>query len=246
MTISREEHTVKRYDKELGQLRGLVLEMGGLAESQINRAIKALDSEDVTLAREVIALDHDVNALEVKADEHCVNIIALRQPMGSDLRLVMSLSKTVTDLERIGDEAEKIARMVIHLYDTNATPPNSRLFRDVFNMGKLAAAMLRDCLDTLARMDVDKALDITQADVSLDKELESALRHLITYMIEDPRTIGHALEVTAMLKALERVGDHCKNIAEYVIYYVKGKDIRHRGIAELTHEMAEPVQEVRE
>jgi phosphate transport system protein len=243
MTIGKSEHTVKRYDQELAHLRSLALEMGGLVEEQIGRAVKALDDEDIASAREVIARDHIVNGLEVKANEAIVTLIALRQPAGSDLRLVISLAKTITDLERVGDEAEKIARMVVHTYDTNHNPPNARLFRDVFNMAKLAGGMLRDTLDALARLDVDKAVEIAQQDQELDKEYQSALRRLITFMMEDVRTVGHAIDVMFMVKALERIGDHAKNIAEYIIYMVKGKDLRHTDIKELSREASESSQD---
>jgi phosphate transport system protein len=233
MAVSKQEHTVKRYDQEIAHLRSLVLEMGGLVEDQINKAIKALDDEDINGAREVVARDHLVNGLEVKADEESINLIALRQPLGSDLRTIMSLYKTVTDLERIGDEAEKIARMVVHIYNSNTSPPSNRLFRDILSMSKLAANMLHDSLDALARLDVDKAIAVTQGDTELDSEFQAALRRLITYMMEDTRTIGHSIDVIFMIKALERIGDHAKNIAEYVIYLVKGKDIRHTATHEL-------------
>lgn len=232
MTISKSEHTVKRYDQELASLRNLVLEMGGLVEEQINRAVKALDDEDIAAARDIISRDHLINGLELQASEASVNLIALRQPAASDLRLVISLAKAITDLERIGDEAEKIARMVVHIYDSNNSPPNNRMFHDVITMANLATAMLRNTLDALARLDSDKAIDVVQGDDELDREFQLALRHLITYMIEDPRTIGHAIDVLFMIKALERIGDHSKNIAEYVIYVVKGQDVRHGNINE--------------
>jgi len=227
MTISKEEHTVKRFDQELASLRSLVMEMGGLVEDQVNRAIKALDDEDLSTAQEVVARDYLVNSLEVKADEECIRLIALRQPMGSDLRLIMSLFKAITDLERIGDEAEKIARMVSEIYGGNMNPPNNKLLRYVMSMAKLAIDMLHGCLDAMARLDVEKAVAIAQGDEELNAEFQVALRHLVTYMIEDPRNIGHTINVTFMIRALERIGDHAKNIAEYVIYQVKGKDIRH-------------------
>jgi phosphate transport system protein len=138
----------------------------------------------------------------------------------------MSLSKAVTDLERIGDEAEKIARMTIKTYDGVSSPPSAKLLRDVTPMAKLATDMLHGCLDALARLDVEKAVNVANDD-ELDQEFQSALRRLITYMMEDPRTIGHAISVLFIIKALERIGDHAKNIAEYIIYLVKGKDVRH-------------------
>jgi phosphate transport system protein len=227
MAISHDAHTVKQFDVLLANLRNLVLEMGGLVEEQIQHAIQALDDEDLTAAREVVARDQVINGLQVKADEDCVSLIALRQPLGSDLRLIMSLSKIVTDLERIGDEAEKIARMTIKTYDGDSSPPSAKLLRDVVPMAKLAQNMLHGCLDALARLDVEKAVEVAQGDDELDQEFQSALRRLITYMMEDPRTIGHAINVIFIVKALERIGDHSKNIAEYLIYLVKGKDVRH-------------------
>ena len=232
MAISKDEHIVKRYDQDLTHLRNLVLEMGGLVEDQIERAMDALDEEDITEAREVIARDQLVNGLEVKADEASISLVALRQPLASDLRLVMSLYKAVTDLERIGDEAERIARMVVHIYDTTVSPPSNKLFRDVMAMAELAKVMLHDALDALARVDADKAIMVAQSDHALDNQFQDGMRRLITYMMEDPRLIGHAIDVIFMLRSLERIGDHAKNIAEYVIYLVKGKDIRHTPLPE--------------
>ncbi|MEZ5577908.1 MAG: phosphate signaling complex protein PhoU, partial [Candidatus Competibacteraceae bacterium] len=171
--------------------------------------------------------DQIINGLQVKIDEDTITLIATRQPVGSDLRLIMSLSKAVTDLERIGDEAEKIARMTIKTYDVVSSPPSAKLLRDVTPMAKLATDMLHGCLDALARVDVEMAVNVARGDDNLDQEFQSALRRLITYMMEDPRTIGHAISVLFIIKALERIGDHAKNIAEYIIYLVKGKDVRH-------------------
>lgn len=227
MAISHDAHTVKQFDIQLANLRNLALEMGGLVEDQIQNAIKALDNEDVAAAREVIARDQIINGMQVKIDEDSVSLIALRQPLGSDLRLIMSLSKLVTDLERVGDEAEKIARMTVKTYDGVSSPPSAKLLRDVQPMSRLAVNMLHGCLDALARLDVEKAVEVAKGDDELDQEFQSALRRLITYMMEDQRTIGHAINVLFIIKALERIGDHSKNIAEYIIYLVKGKDVRH-------------------
>ncbi|MCB1823156.1 MAG: phosphate signaling complex protein PhoU [Candidatus Competibacteraceae bacterium] len=227
MSISHDAHTVKQFDIQLANLRNLVLEMGGLVEDQIKNAVKSLDDEDLSLAREVIARDQIINGLQVKIDEDTITLIATRQPVGGDLRLIMSLSKAVTDLERIGDEAEKIARMTIKTYDVVSSPPSAKLLRDVTPMAKLATDMLHGCLDALARVDVEMAVNVARGDDNLDQEFQSALRRLITYMMEDPRTIGHAISVLFIIKALERIGDHAKNIAEYIIYLVKGKDVRH-------------------
>lgn len=228
MAISHEAHTVKQFDVQLANLRNMVLEMGGLVEDQIKCAMTALDEEDANAAREVVARDRIINGLQVKADEDCVSIIALRQPLGSDLRMIMSLANTVTDLERIGDSAKKIARMTLHIYDGVSSPPSPKLLRDVRLMAELAGDMLHDSLDALARLDVEKALAIINNDDELDQEFQSALRRLITYMMEDPRTIGHAINVVFIIKALERIGDHCKNIAEHIVYLVEGKNIQKR------------------
>jgi phosphate transport system protein len=227
MPLSSEDHTVKRYDQELKKLRDIVLEMGGLAEDQISRAVESLEDENLELAREVIVRDEAINRLEVKADDTAIDLIALRQPMGSDLRMVMALIGTVTDLERVGDEAERIARMVVHIYDGDVPAPNSVMLRDVDRMAKLASALLRDSLDALARLDLPKAIATTQGDEALDREFQGALRRLVTYVMEDPRNVGHTINVTFILKSLERIGDHAVNISENIIYLIKGKNIRH-------------------
>ncbi len=214
MAISHEAHTVKQFDVQLANLRNMVLEMGGLVEDQIKCAMTALDEEDANAAREVVARDRIINGLQVK--------------LGSDLRMIMSLANTVTDLERIGDSAKKIARMTLHIYDGVSSPPSPKLLRDVRLMAELAGDMLHDSLDALARLDVEKALAIINNDDELDQEFQSALRRLITYMMEDPRTIGHAINVVFIIKALERIGDHCKNIAEHIVYLVEGKNIQQR------------------
>ena len=226
-TGSNEEHTVKRFDQDLAALNSLVLKMGGLVEEQISRAVSAITEEDLELARDVIARDHVVNFMDVQADERIVNLLALRQPMGKDLRTITSLGKTVTDLERIGDEAERIARMSIQIYESGGGPPNHALLRDLFPMSKLAAAMLHSALDSLARLDVEQAIETARGDTELDQEFQAALRRLATYIMEDARNVGHAINVIFAVKSLERIGDHSKNIAEYVIYLVKGKDVRH-------------------
>ncbi|CDH46691.1 phosphate signaling complex protein PhoU [Candidatus Contendibacter odensensis] len=230
MAMSQDAHTVKQFDVQLANLRSLVLEMGGLVEKQIENAIQALNDENLTAAREVIARDHVINGLQVKSDEDSVNLIALRQPLGSDLRMVMSLSNITTDLERIGDGAKKIARMTIQIYEGVGSPPSARLLRDIMPMSKLAIEMLHNSLDALARLNTEKALQVTKRDGDLDEEFQAALRRLMTYMMEDSRTIGHAINVIFAVKALERIGDHCKNIAEHIVYMVEGKNIRHRNI----------------
>ncbi len=238
-SFQMDEHTVKRFDQELSELNSLVLRMGGLVQDQISKAMEALREEDPEAARNVIARDHVVNFMDVEADERSVNLLALRQPMGRDLRMIMSLGKTVSDLERIGDEAERIARMTIHMYEATGSQPGSTLLRDTYSMSRLATDMLRDALDALARLDVDMAVQVAKRDAELDSEFQSALRRLATYIMEDSRNVGHAIDVTFIVRSLERIGDHAKNIAEYVIFLVKGKDVRHISPESLSKDILE-------
>ena len=225
--MGTDEHTFKRFDQELMHLNSVVLRMGGLVEDQIANAMTALRNADLEVARNVVARDHVVNFLDVQADEQIVNLLALRQPVGRDLRMILSLGKTVTELERIGDEAERIARMTIDIYSSDHPPPDARLFGDAFRMSILATRMLHDVLDALARLDVDKAIEVARGDIELDSEFRAALHRLSTYIMEDASNVGHTINFTFIVKSLERIGDHSKNIAEYVIFLVKGKDVRH-------------------
>ncbi|MDD2833305.1 MAG: phosphate signaling complex protein PhoU [Methylotenera sp.] len=228
------EHTFKQYDAELESLRGKVLEMGGLVEQQIIQALEALVKLDTNLAKEVMVNDARVNALEVEIDEDCSHIIARRQPAASDLRMVMMMVKTITDLERIGDEATKIARTAQKIFDED------RMYKPRFNeikaMVALVREMLRTSLDAFARLDVSKTVEVARQDEQVDEHFRAAMRQLITFMLEDPRTISMSLEVLFVAKAIERIGDHAKNIAEYVVYMVKGKDVRHISVQEMERE----------
>ncbi|MCG6874957.1 MAG: phosphate signaling complex protein PhoU [Betaproteobacteria bacterium] len=219
-----EHHTSKQFDAELEAVRTRVLQMGGMVEQQIVRAVDALSSGEMSVIDEVIADDHRVNALEVQLDEDCSHIIARRQPAASDLRLLIAVIKTITDLERIGDEAEKIARMAKLIYAAERMHMPRMEMR---NMAGLALAMLRKALDAFARLDVKAALEVVRQDEAVDAEFRAVLRQLITFMMEDPRTISRCLEVLFIAKAIERIGDHSKNMAEYVIYMVQGRDVRH-------------------
>jgi phosphate transport system protein len=219
-----EHHTSKQFDAELEAVRTRVLQMGGMVEQQIVRAVDALSSGEMSVIDEVIEDDHRVNALEVQLDEDCSHIIARRQPAASDLRLLIAVIKTITDLERIGDEAEKIARMAKLIYAAERMHMPRMEMR---NMAGLALAMLRKALDAFARLDVKAALEVVRQDEAVDAEFRAVLRQLITFMMEDPRTISRCLEVLFIAKAIERIGDHSKNMAEYVIYMVQGRDVRH-------------------
>ena len=228
------EHTYKQYDAELEAVRSKVLQMGGLVEQQIVNALESLISVNPKLAQEVMQSDHLVNALEVQVDEDCSHIIARRQPAASDLRMIMMVVKTITDLERIGDEATKIARVAQKIYESD------RMYKPRFNeiktMVTLVREMLRTALDAFARLDVTRTVEVARQDEQVDEQFRAAMRQLITFMLEDPRTISMSLEVLFVAKAIERIGDHSKNIAEYVVYMVKGKDVRHTTLDEMERE----------
>ncbi len=230
------EHTSKQFDAELERVRSRVLHMGGLVEEQIVRAMEALRSGDMELIEKVIADDHRVNALEVELDEACSHIIARRQPAAVDLRLLITVIKTITDLERIGDEAEKIGRMakLIHGAGRQHMPR-----MDMSHVADRALAMLRQSLDAFARLDVGEAMRVVKQDEEVDDQFRAIMRQLITFMMEDPRTITRSLEILFIAKAVERIGDHAKNMAEYVIYMVKGRDVRHVSIDEMEKEILE-------
>jgi phosphate transport system protein len=221
-------HTVHRFDQELTHLHALFLEMGGLVRTQLGQSLKALDGKDLALAHKVILQDNDVDALEKKSDEETVRLLARRGPVGRDLRLVVAVTKAVTDLERIGDEASKIADITLALYDNDTPDPNAGLLRDVAYMGELAIGMLDRALQAFEHIDAQAAARVAAGQTELDDEFSDSMRRLVTYILEDGRNVGHAIRVVLAMKALERVGDHAKNIAEFVTYLVSGQDIRHQ------------------
>lgn len=233
MTAS--DHISRQFDTELEAIRANVLQMGGLVENQIKSAVESLLSGDVALMTRVIADDHRVNAMEVKIDETCSQVIARRQPTAGDLRLIMAVVKTITDLERIGDEAEKIARMAKLLSQKNTL--NLPRYHEVKHAADLALHMLRQSLDAFARLDVAMAAQVVRQDEKVDEEFRAIMRYLITFMMEDPRTISTSLEILFVAKAIERIGDHAKNMSEYVIYMVKGRDVRHVTADEIDREI---------
>lgn len=227
------EHTAKQYDQDLEAIRSRMLQMGGLVESHIRDAIAAYLDCDAERASAVIASDTKVNELELAIDNELGQIIVRRQPAASDLRLILAASKIVTDLERIGDEAAKIGRMAC-----DATPNGGSGPRRVglSHLSEVALGTLRRSLDALARLDAAAAARVAREDSVVDEEFRAIIRQLITFMMEDPRTITSALQVVWVAKAFERIGDHAKNIAEYVIYIVKGRDVRHIPLDELERE----------
>jgi phosphate transport system protein len=219
------EHSSKQYDQELEAIRSKVLLMGGMVETQFEDAMACFRVSDADKADRVMAEDHAVNQLEVSLDDACSHLIVRRQPAANDLRTIMATIKVITDLERIGDEASKIARTAKSLHARGVTGFNH--YDMIRTIAKGTTEMLHDALDAFARNDGKQALQLIAADELIDHEFRSILRNLITFMMEDPRTISSALDTLWVAKAIERIGDHAKNIAEYVIYVVEGKDIRH-------------------
>jgi phosphate transport system protein len=219
------DHSSKRFDQELDELRTRVLQMGGLVEQQIHDAIEALCAGNIGQMEQIETDDHRVNAQEVEIDEACAMIIARRQPTAVDLRMLMGISKIVTDLERCGDKAAKIARKAKGVFGNEMV--RGLCFSDIREMGRIAVKLLHTALDAFARLDVVAAAAIVREDVAIDEKFQSITRQLITFMMEDPRTISIALEILFISKAVERVGDHATNIAEQIIYIVRGTDVRH-------------------
>jgi phosphate transport system protein len=227
------DHSSKQYDQELEGIRSKVLLMGGMVETQFDEALEAFRVGNVEQADKVMADDQAVNQLEVQLDDACSHLIVRRQPAANDLRTVMATIKVITDLERIGDEASKIARTAKSLHERGMIGFNH--YDIVRTIARNTADMLHDSLDAFARLDGKQALQIIARDDEIDFEFRTILRNMITFMMEDPRTISSALDTLWVGKAIERIGDHAKNIAEYVIYVAEGRDIRHSKPAAAAH-----------
>jgi phosphate transport system protein len=234
------DHTMRQYDVELEGIRSRVLQMGGYVELQVVKALEGLTHGDATVIERVIENDQKVNEIEVELDDECAQIIARRQPAASDLRSILTVIKVVNDLERVGDEAKKIAKAArtIHTQDYS-TRPRVQLR----HVGELAIEQLRKALDAMARLDLDAAAEVVKQDKELDAEFKSVMRQLITFMMEDPRTISRGIDILFAAKALERIGDHAKNIAQHTIFMVRGRDVRHIGVAEIMKEVGYPEDE---
>jgi phosphate transport system protein len=226
-----DKHLSSQFDSELGAVSTRVMELGGLVESQIRQAIYALSQFSVEVANQVTAAEARVNAMEIDIDRELSSIIARRQPTARDLRLLIAISKATANLERAGDEAEKIARMVRSIIQSGA--PRSLPSLELRVASDMASALLRKALDAFARLDTTAALAILKEDDLIDKEFDGFVRKLITYMMEDPRMISPSLDLLFLAKAIERIGDHAKNIAELIIYIVKGADVRHSPMSEI-------------
>jgi phosphate transport system protein len=227
-------HISGQFNVELENLRNKMLEMGGKVEQQLTNALEALVKLDSGQAELIIDQDHEVNQMEMSIDDQCSSILARRQPAASDLRLVVAIIKVNTDLERIGDEAAKVARQAVRLSEAGNSPSN---FVELRHIGGRVTDMLRQSLDAFARLDVNMAVDVVRNDSVVDREYGSALRSLMTFMMEDPRSIGSIINEMWALRSLERIGDHASNVAEHVIYLVRGLDVRHGRLEELDEKL---------
>lgn len=228
-----EKHLSTQFDTELSGISTRVLEMGGLVESQVAQAVYALSNFSAETASQVLVLEETVNTMEIEIDRDLSSIIARRQPTARDLRLLIAISKTIANLERVGDEAARVARTVQRLINTGVSSRLRLPVADLKFESELAITQLRKALDAFARLDVEKALEVLKQDDQIDQEFEGLMRKLITFMMEDPRTISSSIDLVFVAKAIERVGDHAKNLAEQIIYIVKGTDVRHNTVEEV-------------
>jgi phosphate transport system protein len=231
------DHSIRRYDEELEAMRSRVLQMGGLVESQVRTAMDAFERADLDLAQQAIDADKRVNELEMDLDQMVNNVIARRQPTAGDLRMITGIAKVITDLERIGDEASKIARAVKWLHEKVGQSRVNRI-PDIRYSGEEAVSMLRRSLDAFARMDAQSAAATIKDDQGVDERFRAILRQLITFMMEDPRSISACIDTVWVAKAIERIGDHSKNIGEHVIFIAQGWDARHQPIEEIERAVA--------
>jgi phosphate transport system protein len=228
-----DKHLSTQFDAELSGISTRVLEMGGMVEQQVTRAVHSLTQFDAEIAAEVLAVEERVNLIEIEIDRDLSTIIARRQPTARDLRLLIAISKTITNLERVGDEAARIARTVQRLLGAGVSSRLRLPVNDLAHEADLAGTQLRKALDAFARLDADEALKVVKADDVVDEEYESIYRQGITFMMEDPRTISSSIDLVFVAKAIERVGDHAKNLAEQIIYIVKGTDVRHNPVGDV-------------
>ncbi|ETX12095.1 transcriptional regulator [Marinomonas ushuaiensis DSM 15871] len=228
------DHISQQFNNELEMLRQHFLTMGGVVETQVQDAVQALLDSNGSLAEEVKEKDATVNQLDGLIDEECTRILAKRQPAASDLRMILSISKAVSELERIGDEAKKIASLTLNLIHEGESP---RGYVEINRIGQMVARMIHDALDAYARLDIDAAIKVAKQDREVDREYEAALRSLVTYMMEDPRSISSVINVIWVLRSLERIGDHARHTCQHLIFMVKGVDVRHVHVNDLAGEV---------
>jgi phosphate transport system protein len=221
------EHTFHRFDDELNEIAALVDNMGAIAVDQLRRAVKSLKKENPAKAHEVISRDRLLNDLDVEIDEKIIQLLAKRAPVAGDLRQIITVGKVVTDLERTGDEARKIAGLCIHLHESDHQVPSDQILRDIFSMAKFVGTMLKESMDAFSRLDVELAFSVLRMDEELEEQFDAMLRHLSTFIMEDSRNVGHFVDIVLGIRALERFGGHAKNIAGHVIFLATANDVRH-------------------
>ncbi|MBT8049022.1 MAG: phosphate signaling complex protein PhoU [Xanthomonadales bacterium] len=226
-------HTVHRFDYELNEIAKLVDKMGALAVEQLRRAVKSLKKEDPTRAHKVINRDRKLNDLDVEADEKIIQLIAKRAPMASDLRQIITLGKVVTDLERTGDEARKIAKLCVRIYESDHHIPSEHILRDIYSMSKYVNQMLKLAMDAFSNLNVQQAFGVLLMDEELEEQFDATLRHLSTFVMQDSRNVGHFVDIVLGIRALERFGGHAKNIAGHVIFLATAHDVRHLDADEI-------------
>jgi phosphate transport system protein len=237
MNMMTEGHTVQRYNFEMNHLHGLVLQIAELVRNQLINAALSLEKEDLDLARAVIEKDTEVNNLDIQASDEIVNLIAKRQPVARDLREVLTVGNIVTDLERVGDEARKIAKLTLHFYTDKQNAPNVQIIHDLMKMVDAVDDMLQKSIQAFDGPDMELALEVIKMDLELENDFKAALRNLSTFIMEDSRSVGHAVETVLGLRAMERMGGHAKNIAGYVVFLVKGVDVRHEDLETVAEEV---------
>lgn len=231
-------HTVKAYNEELDSINQLVVELGELGLDQLRRAVQTLKDEDTKEAGLVIDRDRELNEIDVKADEEIILLIAKRQPVAKDLRDILTVQKIITDLERVGDEARKIANLTIHFYDNGKPPPSNEILSDIYDMASFVDEMLNLSLRAFVDVDSKAAMTVIEQEKRLFDEFRGALRRLSTFIMEDSRSVGHVVDIVLALRALERIGGHAKNIGGHVIFLMTGKDVRHEDINVIHSELA--------
>jgi phosphate transport system protein len=230
-------HTVTSFDDEMKLLHHNVMRMGDLVRDQLRRAVKSLEEEDVDEARTVIDRDQEINDLDIEVDDEIIHLIAKRQPLAKDLREILTVNKIATDLERVGDEARKIAMLCIHFYDHNTTSPSDVIVRDIVKLSVFIDDMLDKAIRAFDELDLDLALEAIRMDLDLEVEFRCCLRRLSTFIMEDSRVVGHVVETVLGLRALERIGGHAKNIGGYIIFLIKGLDVRHESLDKIVDEL---------
>ena len=229
MTIQGEGHIFKRFDEEMNELHAIVLQMGNLAISQLSDATETLKTEDFDRAKEVIRNDAKINQLDIEADDKITMIIARRQPVAKDLRELIAVSKIVGELERSGDEARKIAGLTIRFYEGTSRAPNEEILRGIFSLSEYVSDMLERSMTSFDQLDLDGAIEVLNLGLKLDNQLQTILRHLSTFIMEDSRNVGNFVDIVLGIRALERYGGHAKNIAGHIVFIEKGIDVRHEG-----------------